>query len=75
MPRENSHLVTGSARQRSRNKFVSSKAETSATAYQAYSNSEDLSMHHISSIVKMPDFGSPMLKRSRPHNNETSSKR
>jgi hypothetical protein len=65
MPRENSHLVTGSGRQRSRNKFDPSQAEPSST-------NEDLSMHHISSIGTMPDFGSPMLKRSRPKANETS---
>lgn len=70
MPRENTHLVTGSGRQRSRNKFGSSQAaETSSTTYHTFSNNEDLSMHHISSIGTMPDFGSPMLKKPRPHAN------
>jgi len=67
MQRSNANLVTGSGRQHrsARNKFMSHH-NGNGSSYQGgyhhnHPQSNDLSMHHISSIGTTYDFGSPML--------------
>lgn len=56
----NANIVTGSARQKA--KKSSNESETPMNSIR-HKNTDDLSMHHISSFQPSFDFGSPILKK------------